>query len=65
MKSTKLLSSSPYAPADFGNQLIDDFGTITPPSEEQALAARRYVAGMAEDADDARALLAMLGLGAS
>lgn len=50
-------------PAEFGNQLVDDFGQITPPDAEQARAARLYVAGKATDADDARTLLDMLGLG--
>ena len=49
--------------ADFGNNLVDDFGTIEPPSDEQVRAAWLYVAGKATDAEDARTLLDMLGLG--
>lgn len=65
-KSTRLLSTSPFYGGDgFGNQLIDDFGTIVDATDEQVDAARRYVAGMAHDVEDARVLLAMLGLGAT
>lgn len=47
---------------DFGNQLTDDFGTITPNSDDEIRAARVTVAGRALDVADARELLGMLGL---
>lgn len=60
---TRALSDSLYyAESGFSNQLVDDFGTIPTLLPEQVRAARRYVAGMAVDVEDARTLMAMLGV---
>jgi hypothetical protein len=61
-KATRLLSTSAYGGVEYGNQLVDPWGTIVAASPEQTARARRYVAGMATDAEDAKVLLAMLGL---
>lgn len=44
--------------------LNDEFGYIEAPSEEQVARARRVVASMAIDVDDARELMSMLGIDA-
>jgi hypothetical protein len=59
--STRLLCDNPYACAN--NDLADDFGTIAACTPAQVRDAQRTVAGRAADADEARELLAMLGIG--
>lgn len=60
--TTRLLSANPYF-KDFGNNLVDDFGSIPEASDAEVHAARLTVAAHAESVEDAAELLAMLGLG--
>jgi hypothetical protein len=64
-RQTQLLSTSPYLGPDYGNQLVDDFGTIPASSPDEIRAARVTVAARSLGVEDARELLAMLGLGES
>lgn len=44
-------------------KLVDNLGTIIPPTSEQISQAQRYVSARATGADDLRLLFSMLGIG--
>jgi hypothetical protein len=59
---TRHLSSDAYFPREYGNNLSDDFGTITPSTPEELRAAGMNVCAHAQSAEEAVELLSMLGL---